>query len=384
MWLRPEIKTRGAYAAFAASSMLLAGCNSLQAIEPVISPPGVYQQNNTVAVEFVHPTMVGFRCAERGAKFLGMPGINSGACADLTLITMPNPCYTVTSGWYARVLCHELAHTNGWSHSHKGGSLLHQAPMRAASDSPQAIAHANGAEVTRVAAVSTQAVAGVSTADRNMAMALAIAEASQPAPKPSTVDKAPVQTADVGALVSPQNTSQTPALRPASVSPKALALRNQTSDRVFTADATQPRLDWAERAEVESLSRATVAAADTTDLKTGEATASIVDQVSRPAPEGLASPEASPEKNGVAIATASEPRRLAWADRARREQALQKSARDADVSETARVSAIRRVANTAMSETDHRSQGEASPSARSELRPVVSAGSTMEVSALYK
>jgi hypothetical protein len=113
----------------------------VQAIEPVISPPGVYQRDNTVQVEFVHPALVGVRCAERGVRFMGMPGLNSGACADEHLITMPNPCYTITAGWYADTLCHELAHTNGWAHDHSGGLLFaRHEPMRRASESPEASA----------------------------------------------------------------------------------------------------------------------------------------------------------------------------------------------------------------------------------------------------
>jgi hypothetical protein len=87
---------------------LLPGCITVQAIEPVLSPPPVYQIDVSVPVEFVSPPLVGFRCAERGAKFLGMPGLNSGACADQNLVTMPDPCLTFTSGWYGEVLCREI------------------------------------------------------------------------------------------------------------------------------------------------------------------------------------------------------------------------------------------------------------------------------------
>ena len=50
---------------------------------------------------------------------------------------MPNPCQTLTSGWYARLLCHELAHANGWSRTHEGGSFL---PDEWAGVDPQAVA----------------------------------------------------------------------------------------------------------------------------------------------------------------------------------------------------------------------------------------------------
>lgn len=91
-------------------SALLAGqgCVSIQAIEPVIAPPSQFQTDTAIAVEFLPAIQVGLRCAERGAKFLGLPGVNSGACADLFLITMLDPCATLTAGAYAESLC--MAH----------------------------------------------------------------------------------------------------------------------------------------------------------------------------------------------------------------------------------------------------------------------------------
>ncbi len=151
-----------AFAAVAAAALFLPGCMSFAPLEPVISPPGIYQRDNRVMVEFVHPTMVGVRCAERGVRFLGMPGVNSGACADTQLITMANPCLTITAGWYAEVLCHELAHVNGWPHDHRGGLLFarHQ-PIRPASESPEALAFAaaQAGQTPEALAVSSQAVA---------------------------------------------------------------------------------------------------------------------------------------------------------------------------------------------------------------------------------
>ena len=106
-----ETPRRRAYfvAAVAAVCLpLLSGCLTVQAIEPVLSPPPVYQIDVSVPVEFVSPPLVGVRCAERGAKFLGLPGFNSGACADLQLVTMPDPCLTFTAGWYGALLCREI------------------------------------------------------------------------------------------------------------------------------------------------------------------------------------------------------------------------------------------------------------------------------------
>jgi hypothetical protein len=108
----------------AAAAMGLSGCITIQAIEPVISPPGLFQVDATVPVEFVTPTLVGFRCAERGAKFLGLPGINSGACSDTVLMTMPDPCMTITAGAYARILCQEIATARASTRANDGMASL--------------------------------------------------------------------------------------------------------------------------------------------------------------------------------------------------------------------------------------------------------------------
>lgn len=118
-------------------SSLLAGCMTVAPLEPVKNAPLEYRGDNTVAVEFVSPMLVGARCAQRGAHVFGVPQINSMGCGDGRMITMPNPCQTITSGWYARLLCHELAHANGWSRTHEGGSFL---PDEWAGVDPQAVA----------------------------------------------------------------------------------------------------------------------------------------------------------------------------------------------------------------------------------------------------
>lgn len=92
----------------ALAAFALSGCITIQAIEPVIEPPHVFMGDVTVPVEFAAPGTIGFRCAERGATFLGLPGINAGACADRSLVTMIDPCLTVTAGDYAGVMCRGL------------------------------------------------------------------------------------------------------------------------------------------------------------------------------------------------------------------------------------------------------------------------------------
>ena len=47
------------------------------------------------------------------------PGYHFGACVRSGIVHMPNPCeYTDQS--YARHMCHELGHANGWTATHGG------------------------------------------------------------------------------------------------------------------------------------------------------------------------------------------------------------------------------------------------------------------------
>ncbi|MEM9422698.1 MAG: hypothetical protein AAF986_09370 [Pseudomonadota bacterium] len=116
----------------------MTGCANLAAVEPIMYPPKELRTDTVGTVEFVHPAKVNLRCAERGATFLGLPSFNSGACADTEVMTIPNPCYVINGGWYARLLCHEMAHLNGWPSNHEGGNYLPSKPIQPASQSPEA------------------------------------------------------------------------------------------------------------------------------------------------------------------------------------------------------------------------------------------------------
>lgn len=219
------------------AAVTLSGCAAYQGVEPIIMPPANYQADNAVKVEFVHPALLGVRCAERGVRFLGMPGVNSGACADHELITMPNPCFAVAGGWYASVMCHELAHTNGWAHNHDGGSLFAQAPLQPASLSPRALQHASsmqGAQVAQVASNGTQSATLQPRAVRNVpvkvaakpapgskAQALALLRTQRPAPLARM--PAVAETSFGLALALPPTTGTNPATVSAFGPPEAFA-----------------------------------------------------------------------------------------------------------------------------------------------------------------
>ena len=81
----------------------MTGCVSIAPIEPIKNPPIKFRADTAVMVEFMHPSMVGMKCAKRGASAHGLPV--AMACADTKLMTMPDPCNTFTGGPYAKLLC---------------------------------------------------------------------------------------------------------------------------------------------------------------------------------------------------------------------------------------------------------------------------------------
>ena len=104
--------------------LLPASCATLQALDPVQVPPIRYQRDAIATVEFITAERIIPRCIERGAMVL------ANACSDTKLITITNPCaYQGES--YARRLCHEMAHVNGWPADHSKG-------FPPASESPEA------------------------------------------------------------------------------------------------------------------------------------------------------------------------------------------------------------------------------------------------------
>lgn len=107
--------------ALSASALCAASCVSIQAIEPVIEPPVQFRGDVDVTVEFVAAGFVGVRCAERGAKFMGLPALNAGACADSELVSMVDPCQTLTAGPYADDLCRARAAALGANSSTSRG-----------------------------------------------------------------------------------------------------------------------------------------------------------------------------------------------------------------------------------------------------------------------
>lgn len=81
-------------------------------------PPERYQNPAKFTVE-VHDQ----RGIERICQPLfGTPpaGMKTDACSTDGRVIMPNPCTFSATDQYARMLCHEMAHVNGWPPTHGG------------------------------------------------------------------------------------------------------------------------------------------------------------------------------------------------------------------------------------------------------------------------
>jgi hypothetical protein len=81
---------------------------------PSATPPSEYTKNRIVEVQFVNSPSMYPGCEPS-------PGFTTRGCYrfDLERMIMPNPCF-YPKDYYARVLCHELGHANGWSHPKAG------------------------------------------------------------------------------------------------------------------------------------------------------------------------------------------------------------------------------------------------------------------------
>lgn len=77
------------------------------------TPPRQYQQGTRVVVQFESAQNVASMCSLITSGRLQ----NRAACANTEIIIAPNPCDY--GGRYAEIMCHELAHVNGWGADHR-------------------------------------------------------------------------------------------------------------------------------------------------------------------------------------------------------------------------------------------------------------------------
>lgn len=88
---------------------------AMLAMAPTPSGQG-WQKDNTVVVSFVQNPNTVENCG------VAPPGYINMACVDEIggkHMILPNPCMYKDTDAYARVACHELAHTNYWRHEYK-------------------------------------------------------------------------------------------------------------------------------------------------------------------------------------------------------------------------------------------------------------------------
>ena len=80
-------------------------------------PPERFQQNATVTLEVQDQAGIDRICH----PLFGRPpaGRKTDACQTGRRVIAPNPCNFPKEA-YARLLCHELGHANGWSRRHDG------------------------------------------------------------------------------------------------------------------------------------------------------------------------------------------------------------------------------------------------------------------------
>ena len=88
-----------------AAALQLAAHSTLLSEGP---PPARYRANTSFVITLVNDIEAACGKAPRGYVFLG--------CTRGRTVYMPNPCTTRES--FARILCHEAGHVNGWPRTH--------------------------------------------------------------------------------------------------------------------------------------------------------------------------------------------------------------------------------------------------------------------------
>jgi hypothetical protein len=78
-------------------------------------PPERFQHAATFVVEVQNQQAIDARCQ----PLFGTPppGMKTDACSMNGRVILPNPC-AYPSESYARMLCHEMGHVNGWPPTH--------------------------------------------------------------------------------------------------------------------------------------------------------------------------------------------------------------------------------------------------------------------------
>lgn len=80
------------------------------------TPPVRYRHNATLTVDLQDQAAISRTCQSLFGR--PPPGAQTNACFTGERAILPNPCTFPKSDIYAHLLCHELAHRNGWPATH--------------------------------------------------------------------------------------------------------------------------------------------------------------------------------------------------------------------------------------------------------------------------
>jgi lysozyme len=78
-------------------------------------PPQRYTKNTSTYVYFATAAQIAVQCSDDGKPD---PNIEACSSGPPNKAVMPNPCIFPAADNYARLLCHEIGHLNGWANNH--------------------------------------------------------------------------------------------------------------------------------------------------------------------------------------------------------------------------------------------------------------------------
>ena len=107
-----------------------------------VHPPARFQRDTSFVLEVRDQAGINRICD----PLFGRPpaGMKTDACHTGRKVVAPNPCSYPQTETYARLLCHEMAHANGWPPTHGGFEPSEIAGRLGASSATGASASAAG------------------------------------------------------------------------------------------------------------------------------------------------------------------------------------------------------------------------------------------------
>lgn len=81
-------------------------------------PPIQYQGNSVSVLQTVDNPNTEENCGKAPEGSVILACTHTDKKAGVSTVTMPNPCLFADTEFYAKLLCHELGHVNGWNRTH--------------------------------------------------------------------------------------------------------------------------------------------------------------------------------------------------------------------------------------------------------------------------